>query len=135
MDTRSKILTLENALTVAASLRDDGTPFRVVTGYFDVLQPALLPLLQRAAERSRLFAVVLNPANALLPAGARAELAAALRVIDYVIPWPGDPAELVAAMQPGAWVRAESEHAQSAERLIEHVFERHGLKRERRPLD
>ena len=135
MDTREKIITAESALAIAEDFEQRQISFKIVTGYFDVLQPAMLRRLQEyAREDTRLFAVVLHLEEALLSDAARAELAAGLRVIDYVIPSPRDPSNLLAAMQPERLIREEPAHRDSTEQLIEHVFERHALERKRRSV-
>lgn len=134
MDTRHKILGRERALEVAEDLRRRKVPFTLICGYFDVLQPAMARQIaeRRGAESGPLFAMVLDPPSPLLPAAARAELAAGLRMIDYVIPWNGDADDFVASLAPDACFRAEAAHAESTERLIQHVSERHGREFERR---
>jgi hypothetical protein len=135
MDTRAKILTAERALDLARDLHARHAPFALIRGYFDVLQPAMVR--QLAEHRSRnaaepVFAVVLNPPAPLLSASARAELAAGLRVVDYVIPWDGDADRLAASLAPRTCINLEAAHAESTERLIQHVCERHGREFQRR---
>jgi hypothetical protein len=135
MDTRSKILSAARALEVAADLRHRRVPFTIVCGYFDVLQPGMARGIPERGIEGRpgtVFAVVLDPPSPLLPASVRAELAAALRMVDYVIPWSGDGDELMASLIPDACVNKEAEHTKSTERLIQHVWERHGREFERR---
>ena len=134
MDTREKIVSVSQARQVAQAWRQEGVPFHVVAGYFDVLQPEMVRDLRRLTERgARLFAVVLEPEKSILPAGARRELAAALRMIDYVVRTGADTAkDLLIAMHPDEIIHCEQKHKEIAERLIEHVFERHGRLVERR---
>ena len=104
MDTRRKILTPSKALEAALALRASGTSITLITGYFDVLQPSQ----------------------------ARAELAAALQVIDYVIYSSSAPSELAAAgfvatLAPDRHIRAEKDHLAAREQLIRHVVERHTM--------
>lgn len=81
MDTRSKILTLEEVLS-----HQDGKRIRWISGYFD-------PLLAEHARRLKqlrtpgmsLAVVVENPAHPILAQRARAELVAALSAVDYVV--------------------------------------------------
>jgi hypothetical protein len=129
MDTRRKIVTPELALQSSAHLRAQ-FPITLVVGHFDVLQPALLRRLEALSKP--VFALVLDPPNALLPSAARIELAASLRMIDYVIHWAGDSEEFVASLAPNACLHEEAAHSESTERLIQHVFERHGRSFERR---
>lgn len=84
MDSRGKIVS-GNAVQprLAAWTGDD---IQVVSGYFD-------PLLSQHAERletlkrrgAKLVVVLTDPAEPILPASARAELVAALRMVDLVI--------------------------------------------------
>ncbi len=125
MNTRDKILTPEQAIecakTVAANL---------VIGRFDVLRSSTVARLTALARpNTRLFAIVLNDPSALLTLRARAELAAALRVIDYVIPVETDPADLIAGLinvsAPGEVFDETSAHLRATHELIDHVRERH----------
>jgi hypothetical protein len=98
-----------------------------------VLQPALIEDLQNlATEGSGLFAIVLDPPTPLMDAQTRTELAAALRVIDYVVHLDGDPSDFIERLDPDDWIREEENHLQSTEHLIKHVVERHGRTFERR---
>ena len=131
MDTRDKILTCSRARSEAEALHASATAFQVVTGYFDVLQPALLEELERCAVPGmRLFAVVLEPANPILASRARAELAAALRVIDYVVPITAGLDELIRDMRPERHIPMEAADEKGTEELIALVFNRHGRERE-----
>jgi len=130
MDTRRKILTPSKALEAALALRASGTSITLITGYFDVLQPSLIR--QMAATGARVFALVLDPPDPLLTTQARAELAAALQVIDYVIYSSTAPSELAAAgfvatLAPDRHIRAEKHHLAAREQLIRHVVERHTM--------
>lgn len=118
MDTRSKILT--------AGATPNGCT--VVTGTFDVV---LAEDTRELAEiRARhgdgpLLAVVLPLAGELLPQRARAELVAALRVVDYVV--IADEAltdALIASLEPAHLVRLEGAHAIRKRQLTEHVQRR-----------
>jgi hypothetical protein len=120
MNTREKIV-VPSAL---ASRR-----VTLAAAYFD-------PLLAWHAERlfairahaETLVALVLPLENALLPQRARAELAAALRVIDYVLIVPGpDPnavEELVRALGPAQVVHLGEEDLRRRGELIAHVRSR-----------
>ena len=83
MDTRNKIIPRDRAALLAGELRDRGTTVRVVTGYFDVLVADHVRRLREIARGSgAVFALVLDPPQPLLSGRARAELVAALGVID-----------------------------------------------------
>jgi hypothetical protein len=110
MDTRKKIIDAVQAASVAA----DGDT--VVSGYFD-------PLIASHAERlaklkpdgAKLLVLIATPANAILPAAARAELVAGLRAVDYV-------AELADGVIPH--IRLEQEDDERYRVLLQHVHAR-----------
>ena len=118
MDTRSKILTLAAAVRVPP-------PVAVVTGTFDILRAeharALDEIRRRTAARTLLVAVL--PADCeLLPQRARAEMVAALRVVDYVVAAAArDLDGFLGSLQPAALVRLEADDARRVRQLIEHV--------------
>ena len=70
--------------------------------------------------------VVLDPPEPLLAGRARAELVAALGVVDYVVPAEEQAAgELLSHFLPSEIVREESADLLRARRLSEHVQRRH----------
>ena len=86
MDTRSKILTLEEVLR-----RQNEKPIRWISGYFDpLLAEHARRLSQMRTPGVSLAVIVENSPSPLLPQRARAELVAALRVVDYVVLEGGD---------------------------------------------
>jgi bifunctional ADP-heptose synthase (sugar kinase/adenylyltransferase) len=121
MDTRSKILT-------PAAARRLPPPLAVATGYFEIPRAGMIRELSEARERaagSALVAVVLPLANAALDQRARAELAAGLRMVDYVvIADDGDPGALIDSLRPAPLVRLEEAEARRARELREHVRSR-----------
>jgi bifunctional ADP-heptose synthase (sugar kinase/adenylyltransferase) len=127
MDTRRKILTPSQAIACAAELRANAIPFKVISGHFDILQADLVRRLTALASPNfRIFAVVSDPEHPVTTAAARLELAASLRVIDYVVHCVANPADLVQKLQPAEWIREEAAHLAGTERLIQCVLERHG---------
>ena len=116
MDTRSKIIADAGAARGAAA----------VCGYFDVLRPWHVAELARAkAAHGALAAIVLPLANELLSQVARAEMAASLRVIDYVIAaGPGELEAILARLEPAEIVRLEEADLRRRGELIEHVHRR-----------
>jgi bifunctional ADP-heptose synthase (sugar kinase/adenylyltransferase) len=121
MDTRSKIIDLASA----AKLRSPGVRLKVVAGYFDVLTPDLVRRLRGLSDGGRLIAAVLDPPNPLLPARARAELAASLSMIDYVLSLPGASLEkALKEIRPDEVVREDEAEGQRTQALIEHVQRR-----------
>ena len=86
---------------------------RWVSGYFDpLLAEHVRRLAHRTAPGQLLVVEIADPPTPLLPQRARAELVAALSMVDYVVLGNGQPAEEIL----DADVTAE---------FIEHVVRRH----------
>lgn len=110
MDTREKIIDADQAARIA------GSGAVVVSGYFDPLVASHAERLAALkADGAKLLVLIATPANAILPAGARAELVAGLRAVDYV-----------AEMAPGlaAQIRLEEEDDARFLTLLKHVRDR-----------
>jgi type II secretory pathway predicted ATPase ExeA len=122
MDTRNKILSAEAAPPGCT----------VVTGTFDVVlsgDARQLAEIRAAHPDRRLLVVVLPLTGELLPQRARAELVAALRMVDYVV--TADDAALstvtdalLDSLEPAQLVRLEGVHAARKRQLMEHVHRR-----------
>jgi hypothetical protein len=120
VDTRTKIVTAADLAKLALA-----RPLLVATGRFDVLRMEAARALSTARERTgaRSLLVALRPlADELAPLDARAEMAAALRMVDYVFvaangDWPGS----VTSLQPIEIVDLEDADAERIRQLIEHV--------------
>jgi bifunctional ADP-heptose synthase (sugar kinase/adenylyltransferase) len=125
MDTRTKIIDPERALALIQELRVKGV--RIVTGYFDVIVAEHVRRLREIKNGSgALVVVVLDPHDALLAGRARAELVAALAVVDYVVPADEQAAgELLSHFTASEIVREESADLLRVRRLSEHVKSRH----------
>jgi len=125
MDTRHKIIESQRAQSLAQGLRAKGV--KIVTGYFDVIVAEHVRRLREIKNGSAmLVVVVLDPPEALLAARARAELVAALAVVDYVVPADEQAAkELLSHFTASEIVREESDDLLRARRLSEHVKSRH----------
>lgn len=122
MDTRIKILSGPHCL--------EGKRLVMVTGYFDVLRAehvrAFLDAGQRAPH-ARLLVVVLRGKEELLPLDARAELAAAMRMVDYVLTADDrDVDRLIKTLRPAILVRLESDDLRRVSWLKEHVHRQQG---------
>ena len=123
MDSRAKILT-------PASLRelDPPRPLLLAIGRFDILRTELARELAEARRRTgaaSLLVVVRPLSGELAPLEARAELAAALRMVDYVFPaQDGDLTALTASLQPIETMNLEEADAQRVRQLTEHVHSR-----------
>jgi bifunctional ADP-heptose synthase (sugar kinase/adenylyltransferase) len=110
MDTRGKIIDTAEAAQRAAS------GATVVSGYFDPLIASHAErLAQLKAAGQKLLVLIATPADAILPAAARAELVAGLRSVDYV-------AELTDGLT--AHVRLEEEDDERYRVLLHHVHAR-----------
>ena len=118
MDTRSKILTAEAAPRACT----------VVTGAFDpVLADDARELADIRASHpdGALLVMVLPIPGELLPQRARAELVAALRMVDYVVIAPDAAADaLLATLEPAHLVRLEGVQAVRKRQLMDHVHRR-----------
>jgi bifunctional ADP-heptose synthase (sugar kinase/adenylyltransferase) len=127
VDTRSKIITPEEAISVAGRARGQGNRVVLVTGYFDPLVAAHARRLEEIAAGDRTVIVVVNnPVKAVLPARARAELAAALRAVDYVvISEEPAPRMWMERLAPDAVFREEAADEARTGDLIKHVQSRH----------
>jgi bifunctional ADP-heptose synthase (sugar kinase/adenylyltransferase) len=105
LDTRSKIVTVGEARE-----RLRGQPASWISGRFDPLLAEHVRLLARSVTPGRALVVeVTDPAQPLLSQRARAELVAALAMVDYVVLGNGaDPAD-----------------SELTDRFVSHVLERH----------
>ena len=116
MDTRTKILTAEQALARGKELRG----CLLVSGYFDPLLAAhAARLAGLMAPDRRLVVLIENPPDPILPAAARAELVAGLRGVNAVVlPGADGKAPLSAA------VKLAAEDAQRTAAFQQHVQQR-----------
>ncbi len=122
MDTRTKILSPEAAPRACT----------VVTGAFDPVLAADARELERirATHPDRqLLVVVLPLSGELLSGRARAELVAALRMVDYVVIAPDDATDAatsswLASLQPARLVRLEDAQAIRKRQLKDHAQRR-----------
>ena len=116
MDTRSKILTSADSLP---------RPITLVAGYFDVLCAAHAREMQKVRDRTAgrpLVVVVLPCRGELLSQRARAELVAAIRVVDYVLIADNEELHrLIERLKPAEVVRLEEADLRRTRRLIEHA--------------
>jgi bifunctional ADP-heptose synthase (sugar kinase/adenylyltransferase) len=122
VDTRNKILSRDAALQVPP-------PVTLVTGYFDILRAEHARDLQEARAHAPaqplMAAVLIGSSNPILEPRARAELVAALRMVDYVvISDDGGIEGLIALLKPAQLVRLEAADQRRARQLMEHVQRR-----------
>jgi len=126
-DTRRKIISLAETGAVAAELRRNGSPPAVAfVTHLEVLRAGHVRKLEELAAETQgtLFVILTDPESSLTPLDARAELAAALRVVDYVVPAAGGAAPALAAIQAGVTVHDEEEDRGRTRQLVEHVQSR-----------
>ena len=121
MDTRSKILTLAEALGLQP-------PLTIASGTFDVLRAEharQLAEVRTLAAGADLLVVVLPSAAGVSSPATCAEMVAALRVVDYVVTADcEDLARLICALQPVEVVRFEAADELRMKQLREHVHRR-----------
>jgi hypothetical protein len=110
LDTRTKIITAEDA-----PKRLGGKPTRWVSGHFDPLLAEHVRRLGEYSTQDRTLVVeITNPKRPLLAQRARAELVAALGMVDYVV---------LRDVGPEAPALGD---ADITEHFIQHVLRRHG---------
>jgi hypothetical protein len=106
LDTRTKIVSEEDA-----RLRLGGQPAQWVTGHFDPLLAEHVRRLRECSSPDRqLIVEITNPARPLLTQRARAELVAALGMVDYVVLKNG---------------QGSAEDADITDRFVENMLRRH----------
>jgi rfaE bifunctional protein nucleotidyltransferase chain/domain len=106
-----RVLTPEDLAERLAAERADGRTVGLANGHFDLLHVGHVRYLTAAAAEADVLVVAINaddsvarlkgPGRPIVPAAERAELLAALAVVDYVTVFDGDsPAPLLAALRP-----------------------------------
>ena len=123
LDTRPKIVTIDQARALAA---ETGSPRIAFVTHMEVLRASHVRRLDELARgrAGKLFVVLTDPELPLTPLAARAEVAAALRVVDYVVPAPEGPGPALAAIQADLTVDDEGEDRERTRLLVEHVRSR-----------
>ena len=104
-----------------------GRQAAIVTGYFDLLQVDHVRRLEEIRAAHELLIVLLaDPPNPVLDSDSRAQLVAALDMIDYVV-LPQECASSVDFERSGRVSVYREETADEArfQRLLEHVHRRH----------
>jgi len=123
LDTRKKILTATQAVDTVRRLRAEGRSVRLVTGWFDPLIAAHARRLEQLREgTARVMVIVTDPFRPILPARARAELVAALSVVDFVLLSEEERLEeLLARLEATEVLRGEAADETLTRQLIHHV--------------
>jgi glycerol-3-phosphate cytidylyltransferase-like family protein len=124
MDTRKKIIEPLRAREIA---REHRSRLTLVTGYFDVLRTGHIQRLRHLAEAGKgLMVVVLDPPQPILSRRARAELVAALAMVDYVVPAGQDGLrDLLNEFPADVIAREEASDLPRTQELTAHVQRRH----------
>lgn len=121
MDSREKIVPAEEVIERAREARTRGARVTLVRGYFDPLLAEHARRLSELAEGGWLAVAVADPPAPILPARARAELVAALRVVDCVVLGDAD------AIGADAVIDERAEDARRREVFVERVKARAGV--------
>lgn len=128
MNTRAKILSRTELVRLFEEHRRKGQRTVLANGCFDVLHVGHVRYLEGARREGDVLAVAINsdssmrllkgPGRPILPAQARAELVAALGIVDYVIIFPEpDVRPLLRELRPDV-------HAKGTDYTVETVPER-----------
>jgi bifunctional ADP-heptose synthase (sugar kinase/adenylyltransferase) len=127
MDTRAKIVDSSQISSLLARNSSNGRRLVVARGWFDVLRaPHCRSLAEAKALGGELVVIVhadsdVNPT--VLNAASRAQLAAAIGVVDYVVICDGTQAErLAASWNTAAVVEIDESFSRG---LVENVLQRH----------
>jgi len=116
VDTRRKIVGAGEAANIAAG------GATVVSGYFDPLIAWHARWLAGFKKPARpLLVLIAMPEHPILPAGARAELVASLRVVDHVAEFS---AELIHMLDGASIIRIENQDRELFQDLLELVHSR-----------
>ena len=120
LDTRHKILSPEEA---AATIQ---RPFLAIAGHFDPMTAAIARRITDFRRPGlRIAVIVTDPPDPVLPQRARAELAAALSSVDYVVAAKDNTsAEITARLQPDEVIQEEAADLRRTQDLISHVRSR-----------
>jgi bifunctional ADP-heptose synthase (sugar kinase/adenylyltransferase) len=117
-------LTPDRALGIAS----DPRRLKIVTGYFDVLLAGHVRRLKSVAGSTpgaKLMVILNTPPDPVLPLRARAELVAALAVVDYVVPvTEGHIEELLRQFCAEEIVQLEAADERCIRELVRHVHRR-----------
>ena len=116
MGAEALILTLEAAVAFVRSRRAAGARIVVTNGVFDLLHPGHVRYLAAARAEGDVLIVAINsdrsarankgPSRPMTPEAERAELLAALAVVDAVVVFDEDtPAEIIGRLQPDVLVK------------------------------
>jgi bifunctional ADP-heptose synthase (sugar kinase/adenylyltransferase) len=119
LDTRQKVVSPDE---VAAAM-DRTDKLTVFVGHFDPLTVEhARQLIQLRRSNGLTVVVVTDKLEPIVPLRGRAELAAALHAVDYVIAASHNAsAEIIARLQPDKVIQEEAADLRRTQQLIEHV--------------
>lgn len=111
-----KLKSLDELKPIVARARSDGEKIVFTNGCFDLLHRGHLHLLREAKACGDLLIVAINsdqsvrglkgPRRPVIPQSERAELVAAIAMVDYVVLFDdADPYRLIAALEPDVLVK------------------------------
>lgn len=130
-DTRGKIVSPAEAAGIAARLKSQGIKIAAVSGVFDVLLAAHARALAEVRNHTgagALMVVLLPAPDGLLADRARAELVAALSMVDYVIiANENHTEEVLRRLDADVTIARQDQDEQVERQLIEHVQRRHSV--------
>ena len=127
LDTRDKILSLSHASEMARELHRKRTSVVAFVSHLDVLRAVHVRKLEAVCKASdHVFVILTDSPSPLVPLDARAEVAAGLRCVSYVVPAPNGAAEVLAALSPTTCIYDEEEDRERTRELIAHVRSRAG---------
>jgi bifunctional ADP-heptose synthase (sugar kinase/adenylyltransferase) len=119
LDTRQKILSPDEVATAL----DRTNKVTVFVGHFDPLTVEhARQLIQLRRSNGLTVVIVTDPLEPILSQRARAELAAALHAVDYVIATSDNASdEIIARLQPDKVIQDEGADLRRTQQLIAHV--------------
>ncbi len=125
MDTRTKILDLNDAEEFLRARLSVEPPVKVVVAYCDPLVASHVRRLKKIARDGKLIVLVSSPTHPILPVAARAELVAALDVVEKVIAvQPSKLRDLLRLVSGELLVMEQAGDAERTEELVRHVHVR-----------
>lgn len=126
IDTRTKILTVEDAVARIAGLRAAGEKVRAAIALCDPMLPHHISQMARVAGDAKLVLVMATPEDAYLPVRARAELAASLACVDAVVIAETDARQVVQMLGADEILAIDPVEAVRRSGFISYVRERAG---------
>jgi glycerol-3-phosphate cytidylyltransferase-like family protein len=125
LDTRTKILDLNEAEDFLRTRLGAEPAVKVVVAYCDPMVASHVRRLKKIARNGRLIVLVSSPTHPILPVEARAELVAALDVVEKVIAVQPSKLRDLLRLVPGEFlVMEQAGDAERTDELVRHVHAR-----------